>query len=652
MRPKSIAALFLFAPALWGSMAKDVPSWVEEVATRKLPAYSGRVPAAVLLDDQRVTMDSAGTMTTVERGAIKILNQQGRRDAFVTVHYWKNRRDVKDLHAWLIAPSGFQKTFDKNSVVDIGAFNDAELYTDGRARVIAADNPEIGSVFAYEYTVQEKALMAQDEFLFQTRLPSLQSRYTLSLPAGWTAKAVLFNQPPLQPIVDGSSYTWELKDLPFRDAEDESASTFPRLAVSFQPPAGSSSPAQVLTSWGDVSRWQYSLAQGQDQLTPEISAKVNQLIAGAKSDYEKLRNIGHYVQTIRYVAIEMDLQNGGGYVPHSAAAVFAKQYGDCKDKANLMRSMLKAAGLSSYLVAIFSGDKTHVRDQWPSPHQFNHMILAAAVPDTVTAPTVVATPLGRLLIFDPTDDKTPMGDLPWYEQGSLALLLAADHGDLVKMPVAQPEANTTDVSVNATLAPDGALTASFVNAKAGQAASMERHRHATENTEQYKTGYQRALNDHAKGALISKLVAEDRFEQNKFDLSVDFESREYGQLMQGRLLIFNPAVVALLRAVAPEFPKHEQRVGPVVLRAALYRKTVHVKLPAGFAIDEAPIPATMQSAFAKFTLTFKQEPGMLTMVEELRTEAATLPPDQFETVKTFFDNCHGADRQNVVLAKN
>jgi hypothetical protein len=110
-------------------------------------------------------------------------------------------------------------------------------------------------------------------------------------------------------------------------------------------------------------------------------------------------------------------------------------------------------------------------------------------------------------------------------------------------------------------------------------------------------------------------------------------------------------VLAIPHFVAPPFPKSEKRVSPIVLRAALYRKTVHVKLPAGFTIDEMPSAAKFDSDFGKFSVSFKQEPGLLTMTEELRTEAVTLPPDQFEKVKKFFDNCHGADRQNAVLVK-
>jgi hypothetical protein len=646
-----MAAVLLLAPALWASSGKEVPSWVREVSSLQLPPYSGRVPATVLLSDQHITLDQSGMMTTLDRHAIRILNDQGKRRAFVRVHYWKNRHDVRDLHAWLIAPDGTQKTFDKSSIVDRAAFNNADLYTDGRTLEIAAFNSEVGSIFAYEYTIQEKAVTAQGQFYFQTELPSLRSRFAVSLPSGWTPKAVFFNQPPLSPVVEGSTYTWEAKDLPFRDAEDESASVRPRLAVSFIPPRGSSSVVPTFNSWDEVSRWQSSLAQGRDAITPEISVKASQLTAGVQSDYGKICAIGRYVQNIRYVAIELNLQNGGGYVPHQAADVFANQYGDCKDKANLMRCMLKAVGIDSYLVAVYATDRTHVREQWPSPFQFNHMILAARIPDSAVAPSSVSSALGRLLVFDPTDDQTPVGDLPWREQGSKALLVAGDRGGLVTIPITTPETNTIDVSLDATLSVDGALTASLFNAKTGQLASAERRLYVAEKADQYKALHQRILNERAKSAIISELVPEDRFDQNKFNLKIAFDSASYGQSMQGHLLVFSPGLVDIPRYNAPAFLQAEKRVTPIVLRASLYRKTVRIKLPVGFTVDEMPPPAKFESDFAKFSIAFKQEPGLLSMTEELRTEAVTLPPDQFEKVKKFFDNCRGADRQNAVLAK-
>jgi hypothetical protein len=89
-----------------------------------------------------------------------------------------------------------------------------------------------------------------------------------------------------------------------------------------------------------------------------------------------------------------------------------------------------------------------------------------------------------------------------------------------------------------------------------------------------------------------------------------------------------------------------------VQRAALYRKTVRVKLPDGFSFDDPPVPVNYDSEFAKFSLTFKQEPGILTMTEELRMDAKFFPANQLEAIKKFFDQCHGADRQDVVLVKN
>ena len=64
----------------------------------------------------------------------------------------------------------------------------------------------------------------------------------------------------------------------------------------------------------------------------------------------------------------------GRYQPHTAAEVFANQYGDCKDKHTLLASMLKAAGIPSDAVLIPSARK--LDPSMPSPSQFDHVITA------------------------------------------------------------------------------------------------------------------------------------------------------------------------------------------------------------------------------------------------------------------------------------
>src|SRR3954449_4201140 len=50
-------------------------------------------------------------------------------------------------------------------------------------------------------------------------------------------------------------------------------------------------------------------------------------------------------------------------------------------------------------------------------------------------------------IIGVTSETTPPGDLPWYEQGSSAALMAGDKGTILKMPLTNPEANSTDLTI-------------------------------------------------------------------------------------------------------------------------------------------------------------------------------------------------------------
>jgi len=80
-----------------------------------------------------------------------------------------------------------------------------------------------------------------------------------------------------------------------------------------------------------------------------------------------------------------------------------------------MRAMLRVKKINAYPVIIYSGDPDYVRKEWASPSQFNHCIIAIRVSTAITGPTVVEhATLGRHLIFDATDQFTPVGDLPDY----------------------------------------------------------------------------------------------------------------------------------------------------------------------------------------------------------------------------------------------
>lgn len=646
----SFLSLLSCASSLFGSQP-SVPSWVQEVSSRPTPNLPGKVPAAILLSEQRIVVDPSGRITTTTRQAVKILTHEGRREAVAEEYYFNGGRKVTELRAWLVAPNGFVKSYDKNATTDIGAFNEMELYNDIRIRGIKAENPEIGAVFAYESEVEEKPLFAQDSYLFQRNLPAVRSRYILTVPPGWTVHSVVFNHEPIEPVVDGSTYVWELKELPFREQEEHSPSMFglvPRLAVDFAPPANAPAAVTCFRSWTDVSRWHAQLAANQAEVTPEIVSKVRELIAGTSTEYAKVQAIGRYVQKTKYVAVEMDQAHGGGYKPHAAEEVFHKQYGDCKDKANLMRAMLRSAGIESYLVAISAHDRTFVRQEWPSAEQFNHMILGVRVSDSTDVPTVITAPVGRLLMFDPTSEATPMGDLPGFEQGSYALLMAGDQGGLIKMPVVKPETNLIDLTIQGNLSGAGEFTGSVASIRTGQPADAERGAHLYRTAEQFRTDLERLISHTVKSPAISNLEIQDHFDDNRFSLKLDLSSPGYGQLMQERLLVFGASV---LEPPGPTFEHSPNRTEPILLRSGVYRKHVRIKLPRGFALDELPDSVNKDSDFGHFSITYKHDGDDLLMEEELTTEQSTLPASDYQRVKKFFDLFDGADQQKAVLLK-
>jgi len=114
---------------------------------------------------------------------------------------------------------------------------------------------------------------------------------------------------------------------------------------------------------------------------------VAALTGSSSTNLAKMRALAQFVQKeIRYVAIQLGI---GGWQPHPAAEIFVHHYGDCKDKATLMSSMLKEIGVE-FLLSFSEHDARIITPETPATRWFDHEILAVRLPEDAKDPSLVA----------------------------------------------------------------------------------------------------------------------------------------------------------------------------------------------------------------------------------------------------------------------
>ena len=628
------------------------PAWLTQAASMPTPAYAKDVPAVVLRSEQQVTLGSDGKLVTVTNYAVKFLLREGRGFAYADALYLVNSGKVDNMEGWMIRPGDGYKYYGKKEIIDRISDPD-DVYNEYRVKLIdATDDADAGFVFGYTYTTEDAPLFYQDSWAFQNRLPTLYSRYSINLPSGWQATSKTFNHEEVAPQVSGSTFTWELRNLAPIPPEPMSPSVrnlAPHVFINYAPQDPSQAVGKVFTDWKQVSQWATGVYDPQVVIDDAVAAKTQELVAGKKTELEKIRAIANYVQGLQYISIDIGVGHGNGYRPRPSNVVLNRGYGDCKDKANLMRAMLRVLKIEAYPVVIYSGDPTYVRAEWASPNQFNHCIIAVKVSDETDTPTVIKDEkLGRLMIFDATDPYTSVGDLPNYLQGSYALIIAGADGGLVKMPTTPPETDLTDRQIDVDLTADGAIKGKIIERTSGQESTASRAQLKMMAASDYRKMLEGWLTRGATAAQLINFTPTDKKADSTFDLDVEFSAPAYGQLMQNRLLVFKPVIVGRRNAL---YLTDVTREHPVMLDAFALRETVTFHLPAGFVVDETPDAVNLSTSFGKYKTSYEVAEGKLIFKRELVMNRAIVPVDNYAAVKDFYSKMREVEQSPVVLLR-
>jgi hypothetical protein len=619
-----------------------------------VPAHDDKTDAVVLYSEHNVTVVAADKIKIQVREAYKILRPNVREYGTVSVPF-NSHEKVASLHGWCIPAQGKDyEVKDKEAIeVSLPRIEGSELISDVRAKVVRIPAADPGNIVGFEYEVEEQPFVLQEMWYFQGSIPARESHFSLRLPAGWEYKATWLNYPEVKPTAAGNNqWQWVVSDIKLIRTEDEMppfAGVAGCMVLSFYPPGGPS--VSGFSGWQDMGNWYRNLVNGRLDASPEIKQKVAALTASATTPLAKMRALAQFVQhDIRYVAIELGI---GGWQPHPAPDVFVHRYGDCKDKATLMASMLREIGVNSFYLVINSERGSVTPDTPAHVYAFNHAILAIKLPESVSDPALLAVMRhpreGRLLFFDPTDELTPFGHIAGHLQANYGLLVTPDSSELVKLPQQPTATNGIQRRAHFTLDPSGNLQGDVTEIRVGDRAWSQRWEQRTvmRDSDRIKP-VERLLAGSLPVFRITKAsVVNLQQTDQPFGFDYSFSADNYAK-SAGGLLLVRPRVIGsksstLLETKEPrQFPIEFD--GPV-----LDTDTFEIAMPPGYEVEDLPPPVDADIGFAAYHAKSEVSGNLIRYTRTFEVKELSVPVNHAEDLKKFYRIIAGDERSTAVL---
>lgn len=635
----------------------ESPDWLLALAAKPVPLEKSAAPAWVLLDETTTEVDAKGEATILRRCAIRLCRNSANSFANGWIYYNGKSDHVLSTKAWLLRGKETIKEKTGSDWDDRWAASSGAVIDESRKKTIDLSAFAVsGDVFGFETRVREPFLVAQAWNYFGWDIPVVEDRFNLILPQGFSIKTFTdgYHSVVAEAAPERGTWSWVLRDPLYTPQEPliaSSAQVDARVLVQINPPTGAEKEftPRTFTNWGDVADWLQALNANQCDQSPELVARVRELTAGLTDQVVKIRALGRYVQKTRYIGINEDLNAGHGMQPRKASLVFSRGYGDCKDKANLLRAMLREIGVTSYLVSAMTERKYRVREDCASPGQFNHAILAIAVDDSVHFPSVVSTEKwGHLLFFDPTSEYTILGDLPEAIQGSKAHIQTEGSDALITLPVMPVQEDLAlKRQVRLRLAESGDVQVEGSVAAYRQAgARLRREIEAANLPQELEKLVGKQLSDSFRGAAVLEKKTEDDLVAGRCALVFKCTQKRFAQSLPGNITVVKLDVLS--RHLLPAFPE-KVRYRPIDLPPLVINDEVVFELPPDQAVEELPASTKLDSPYGNYALTSSVEQGTVVLRRTITFNKVTVPVDDYEKLKKFLSDIARADRSSVLL---
>jgi transglutaminase-like putative cysteine protease len=602
------------------------PDWGLEAAKTHVPDYAKDATAVVLFEEYVETVDGAGRAVERKRSVVRILKPQGRSEGICGVAYDVDEK-VNYFRVWTIAADEKQYQAQESDFIEAGDTNVPVMLSTQKARVVNPPAVDVGATVICESEELMAPYFQEKMWGVQRDVPVVLQALEVDLPAGRSHAQSWHNSKAVPPVeVAPNHWRWEVKDTPALILRDiPSRPDWEALAARMNVQWGDAAVDGTDNEWRAIGKWYTTLEADRPAPSPEITAQTQSLISGAPDFYAKLSRITDYIQkNIRYFIV---MRGVGGWQPNHAGDIFRNKYGDCKDKTTLLISMLQVAGIHAYYLAVDTR-RGFVDPQNPSLFG-DHMITAIEVPADVQDPRLMAIVKGqdgkRYLIFDPTNERVPVGNLPSYLQGSYGALAAGAASQVIALPVLPPEANPNERKGSFTLAADGTLSGSVDSIHSGSEGGELRNDLKRADEKERREALETAVAHDVPGVVLNSFEYVQPTELDKpIEVHYKLTAGQYAH-QAGTLLLVRPRVVG--SHVLP-FDDKPRTVAIDLSATGRWRDSFDIALPAGYVVDETPDPVNLDVDFASYHSTVTSKDNKLHYEREYVVRQVEIPADK------------------------
>ncbi|OAJ60456.1 hypothetical protein A6V36_01265 [Paraburkholderia ginsengiterrae] len=581
-------------------------------------------------ETQTFTVNADGSYSKLDSMTLRVNNEAGvARVAQQYVWFNRNMADVQILEAYTITADGTRHDVQPEQIRDVQEARsfDAPMFQDIQEKVIVFPAVEPGARVHLSYRKTQRQPIVPGEFSDFTPpdlAPTHNFRLIYDLPAGKPLYADARGFTVQQPVTrDGRTrYEYRYDKAHFSRLERGSiayVSYGDRLMVSTFPD---------YTAFAATYR---ESAVDPGARDAAIVRLAQQLTADDRTPRDKAKTLYDWVRrNVRYVAINV---GRGAVVPHSASAILANRYGDCKDHVALYGALLDAAGVRNEPALISSGT-IYTLPNVPGYGVINHII--TWLPDLQ-------------LYADSTASNVEFGFLPSSDMNRPAVLVG--EGVLARTPATALMTRSTDLSIK--VEPDGSARFTYRLEAAGASAEQARAMLRTQTPAQREESIQaelRSVNLRGTATLTtSDLTAPDG------PLTITMKGTLESLVVPGAAASI-PALTSLAGGVAADtryWLGERQRTQPFVCHNLTLHERARIELPANFHVLDMPEAKQTQDRFVDFQSQYTFDPlsNVVTMTREGAThfDSDVCTPEDFAQMRPAIEAIGRDVRAEVIV---